>query len=449
MRTTSIPVFAGQGSLALFTPKALAIATKDASTPTGSLLLSTMHHAFTTELSSLPPAQLSILGIDLADFRTPQALLAPSEKYHTSCVVQGATLCLFQLLRYLSHIEATPGIAFDTAATLIAEVAGFCSGSLAAAVVASSHTTLDFLCHSVEAFKLAVWIGCETELYRLSQRLDGETEMLSWGLVVFGWTREIALQRIEAFNLTVSPHCCSDSSYTDTAQAAAPLHLTAVSAEKVVSVSGRGDVLARFNAAEVAGRFGARFTNVHTLYHGGSALLGVKQNVLAHAARRNLKFPSLADATIPLRSTVTGQLLSTKSSDCSLLDLVLDMVLIECVNWDKTVECMITDAISIAADTQTTVLNFGPGTGSVFQPLKPPHPNISLVDLSHASDAAAAASKPRRFSSEDGIAIVGMGVNMPGATDVAGLWRVLEEGLNTVSEVSGGRVISDDRRPPD
>lgn len=205
MRTTSIPVFAGQGSLALFTPKALAIATQDASTPTGSLLLSAMHHAFTTELSSLPPAQLSVLGIDLADFRTPHALLAPSDKYHTSCVVQGATLCLLQLLRYLSHIEATPGIEFDTAATLTAEVAGFCSGSLAAAVVASSHTTLDFLCHSVEALKLAVWIGCEAELYRLSQRRDSETEILSWGLVVFGWTREVALQRIDAFNLTVSP----------------------------------------------------------------------------------------------------------------------------------------------------------------------------------------------------------------------------------------------------
>lgn len=205
MRTTSIPVFAGQGSLALFTPKALTIATQDASTPTGSLLLSAMHHAFTTELSSLPPTQLSVLGIDLADFRTPHALLAPSDKYHTSCVVQGATLCLLQLLRYLSHIEATPGIAFDTAATLTAEVAGFCSGSLAAAVVASSHTTLDFLCHSVEALKLAVWIGYEAELYRLSQRRDGETEILSWGLVVFGWTRDIALQRIDAFNLTVSP----------------------------------------------------------------------------------------------------------------------------------------------------------------------------------------------------------------------------------------------------
>lgn len=230
------------------------------------------------------------------------------------------------------------------------------------------------------------------------------------------------------------------------ATAAPPLHLTAVSAEKVVSVSGRGDVLARFHAQEVAEKFGARFTNVHTLYHGGDALQAVKANVHANVTERNLKFPTLAEAKIPLRSTVTGKLLSCATSDGSLLDMVLDMVLIECVNWDKTVEYMLADAIAVAADTQTTVLNFGPGTGSVFQPSKPPHPNIALLDLSHTSDAAAtfAESKLSRSHMEDEIAIVGMGVNMPGAADVAGLWRILEEGLNTVSEVSFGRVIFGD-----
>lgn len=203
MRTKNIPVFAGQGSLALFTPKAIAVATKDASTPTGALLLSAVHRAFLAELSSIPPTQRSAVGLDLSDFPSPHTLLAPLKKYHTSCIVQGTTLCVFQLLRYLSHVETTPGTEFDNAAAAISEVAGFCSGSLVAAVVASSHTTIDFLCHGVEAFKLAVWIGYETELYRLSQCLEGETEMLSWSLVVFGWTREAALRRIEAFNSTV------------------------------------------------------------------------------------------------------------------------------------------------------------------------------------------------------------------------------------------------------
>lgn len=470
MRTRNIPVFAGQGSLALFTPKARAVATKDASSATGSLLLEAAHHAFIAELSSLSASKRSAIGIDLADFRTPQTLLEPTVKYQSSCIIQGTILCLFQLLRYLSYIEATPGIPFNTASTSISEVTGFCSGSLTAAVVASSHTTVDFLSNSVEAFKLAVWIGYETELYRLSERPESEKELLSWGLVIFGWTREVALERVAAFNHTVSHPGKFPSSPSSPSLPVRPLslfrwdfilslfldlivhtvlrlfdqftgprlHLTAVSSDTVVTISGRGDILARFQIEEVAGKFGTRFTNVHTLYHGGKTMQGVKTRVQADAARRDIRFPSWAKATIPLRSTIDGMLLSSATSDKSLLEVVLDMILIECVNWDKTVAHMIADAISVAENTQTNVLNFGPGTGSVFQAQKPPHQNTSLIDLSHTSNAAvtSANTKPPSLQPEDGIAIVGMGVNMPGATDIAGLWKILEEGLNTVTEVS-------------
>lgn len=465
MITRNIPVFAGQGSLALFTPKAHAVATKDASSATGSLLLEAAHHTLIAELSSLSSKKRSAIGIDLSDFRTPQTLLEPPAKYQSSSIIQGSVLCLFQLLRYLAYIEATPGIPFNTASSSISEVAGFCSGFLTATVVASSHTRVDFLSNSVEALKLAFWIGYETELYRLSERLESERELLSWGLVIFGWTREIALERIAAFNNTVShpPPPPSVPSPTLTIslfrwdvvlslisdfithaifcvfdQFTGPrLHLTAVTSETVVTISGRGDILARFQVEEVAGKFGTRFTNVHTLYHGGKTLQGVNTRVQADAARRNIKFPSCAEAKTRLRSTTDGMLLSSAPSDTSLLELVLDMILIECVNWDKTVAHMIADAISVAGNTQTNILNFGPGTGSVFQPQKPPHQNISLIDLSHASDAAStcANTKPPGFQTEGGIAIVGMGVNMPGATDIAGLWKILEEGLNTVTEV--------------
>jgi len=157
--------------------------------------------------------------------------------------------------------------------------------------------------------------------------------------------------------------------------------------------------------------------------------------------RRNIKFPSLSQTVIPMRSTVDGRLLSPATCpDKSLLEIVVDQVLIDCVNWDKTVGAMITVAtrrVERSVDEQVIVVNFGPGTGAVFQAQKPPHPRISLLDLSHTSDAAItfANKKPPRFKPEDGIAIVGMGVNMPGAADPNELWKLLEEGLNTVSEV--------------
>ncbi|KAH9928293.1 uncharacterized protein B0H18DRAFT_1084485 [Fomitopsis serialis] len=46
---------------------------------------------------------------------------------------------------------------------------------------------------------------------------------------------------------------------------------------------------------------------------------------------------------------------------------------------------------------------------------------------------------PERQPQKEPIAIVGMAVNFPGAPNVAELWRVLEEGINTVSEIPADR----------
>ncbi|KAG0128102.1 hypothetical protein HOY82DRAFT_623065 [Tuber indicum] len=430
MKNTSIPVFSGQGSLSIFSPKAQAVAAKDSSSPTGSIFLDAVYHAFGEELSSLTAEERSKSGVNLSDFPTPKSLLEPKEKYQTNAIIQGTTLCLFQLLRYLSYVENTPDLVFENLPSKFLEVSGFCSGSLPAAVVASSSTVVNFLSNSVETFKLALWIGYRCELFRIAESVAEEKELLSWGLVVFGWTRETALDRIEVFNAK---------------QTSIPLHLTAVTAEKVVTISGRGDLLARFQVEEVAGTCSSRFTSVHTLYHGGETLKNVKSQLMNDLRRRNIKFPSLSQTTIPMRSTADGELLSPSTrSDKSLLEIVVDQVLINCVNWDKTVGAMIAAATARAEqsdDERVIVVNFGPGTGSVFQAQKPPHPRISLLDLSHTSDAAItfANRKPLRFKPEDGIAIVGMGVNMPGAADPNELWKLLEEGLNTVSEIPSDR----------
>jgi len=206
MKNTSIPVFSGQGSLSIFSPKARAVAAKDSSSPTGSIFLDAVHHAFSEEISSLTAEERSKSGVNLSDFPTPKSLLEPREKYQTNAIVQGTTLCLFQLLRYLSYVENTPDLIFENLPSKLLEVSGFCSGSLPAAVVASSRTVVNFLSNSVETFKLALWIGYRCELFRIAESVREEKELLSWGLVIFGWTREVALDRIEAFNAKrVSP----------------------------------------------------------------------------------------------------------------------------------------------------------------------------------------------------------------------------------------------------
>lgn len=66
----------------------------------------------------------------------------------------------------------------------------------------------------------------------------------------------------------------------------------------------------------------------------------------------------------------------------------------------------------------------------------PPH------DRTHIYSLGAQGSTPTTsLHHAHPIAIVGMAVNLPGAPDVARLWRVLQEGINTVHEVRPSRVL--------
>ncbi|KAL7270282.1 Type I Iterative PKS [Rhizina undulata] len=393
--SSTVAVFAGQGSNAIFTSKARAVAARDSKTTVGKVLVDACQRAFTEELSSIPEDRRQ--GLDIADFTT---ILEPAEKYQSHALIQGITLCLFQLLRYIPFLECS-----------LLEVAGFCSGMLPASVVAASAGEVEFLVHAVQAFRLAFWIGYRCQEYKLqSGEKETGNEEQSWGLVVFGWTRENGLDAIREFNNKgLGPK----------------LHLTAVSAERCITVSGRSDILSIFQSY-IPSTCSIRPTNVYTLYHGSDELSAVKASVLSDIADRNIRFPTTLKT--PLRSTVSGDHITDGKN---LVEEVLDMVLIQCVNWDLASAEILKAAIEFSASNPSKkieLLNFGPGSLLPKAPLG----DVKVLDVSHTSDVAAA-------SYEDGIAIVGMGVNFPGAPNVSEFWKVLEDGLNTVSEIPQSR----------
>ena len=87
---------------------------------------------------------------------------------------------------------------------------------------------------------------------------------------------------------------------------------------------------------------------------------------------------------------------------------------------------------------EVELVNFGPGTGLVrvtMRALKEQNPSTfcSWVDASIPS--VPAVPEPLGNYDVESIAIVGMAVNFPGARNNAELWRILEEGINTVEEV--------------
>lgn len=207
LTTLDIPVFAGQGTTAANSVQTRQQALLDASIAAGTLLLSSCFEAFHAELSSMSDIELAQIGIDIADFKTKEALLElPAERYTTNPVITGTTIFLLQSLRYLAHVEAS-GVTNDSLTPFSdvlkrnleygVGVLGFSSGILPACVVATSLTTISYVNCAVEAYRLAFWIGVRTQLYKEATLID-ETS-LPWSLVFMGMGKSLAGKAIAKF----------------------------------------------------------------------------------------------------------------------------------------------------------------------------------------------------------------------------------------------------------
>ena len=161
-----LPLFGGQGSLSdLFCPQGTSAAVHDSkSCPAAAILLSKCHAAFLEDVQTLGAAKSTFFGNGYNLLLSPEKLLAPDVEYHDNPIIQGTTICLHQLLRYLSNLEEC-GLEYESAFEQIIETAVFCSGLLPAAVVASSSSVQDFINHGVEAFRLAFWTGFQSAVY--------------------------------------------------------------------------------------------------------------------------------------------------------------------------------------------------------------------------------------------------------------------------------------------
>jgi hypothetical protein len=160
---------------------------------------------------------------------------------------------------------------------------------------------------------------------------------------------------------------------------------------------------------------------VNTLYHVAGQNDQVCGDLLEDVRRRGIRFPNFQDIRIPIKSTYTGEsLTSGTASSPSLLRLVLDMILIQPVNWE-----LLTRKLSQADyKLKIRIRNYGPGTGLARG-----------LERALGKGAVAVDMTVSRQETQAGIAIVGMAVHLPGARTPDQLWNILEDGINTVSEV--------------
>ncbi|KAF8897468.1 hypothetical protein BD779DRAFT_1667443 [Infundibulicybe gibba] len=401
----NVPVFAGQGTAAANNALTRQQAVHDASTPAGSLLLSSCFEAFHHEISSLSPEELSRLGLDLSDFTSEVALLQiPPEKYCNDPVITGPTLFLIQSLRYIAFV-AESGVSNKSLtpfsdvlkqnSTYGMGVLGFSSGILPACVVGTSLTTVSYITRAVEAYRLSIWIGIRTQIYRANTSIDIPT--LPWSLVFLGMSKKSAEEAIATFTEINGESC---------------LFVTAVVDDACVTVSGHPDVLESFSTTVPAGTV-IHKTAVDTLYHSPIHATGAREHVLADVIRRNIQFPDFQDIKVPIRSSFTGKPLNRETQTSSLVELVVDMLLTQPVNWDLVVSELVSST-----------------------PPDVPHGRSFPQELVSSVDLSIARPKPDGFKpKQEPIAIVGMAVHMPGARSPSELWQVLEQGINTISEV--------------
>ena len=181
-----VAVFAGLGSPAIFSSSTQATALADASSlPEAQALLNACHKIFLTELSanSTKRGDVGLQAVAVEDFQTPEDLLVPPTRYHKNAVIQNATLCLVQMLRYLKFKAEND----NGDSHCISGTAGVCSGLLTAVTVAACHDTISFLSHAQKSFHLALLIGRRIEEY-VKQILwsTGRDREFPWSMIVDG-----------------------------------------------------------------------------------------------------------------------------------------------------------------------------------------------------------------------------------------------------------------------
>ena len=407
-----------------------------ATSPAVSILLSKCHVAFLEEISSLEEEAKESLGLDIRLFSNASSLLSVNSGYQEHAVLQATTLCLYQLLHYLGEAERQSAT-FDNLFDEILEITGFCAGLIPAAVVASSRDIGQFITFGVEAFRLVFWIS-----YRAmdqSQKYGGkQSPDTSWSLAISGLDEAKVRESIAGVNAHVRCSCCSHGIKAHVRQCASQtLRVSAVSYPDVISVSGPPQDLVRLKLL-LGPQNTSKFAHVHAWYHGGDQLQEVVLQIERDIANRKVRFPSASDMSKPLRSTLDASIFQAGPSADRLDIWVVRHLLIHCVHWSTVFRSLLQLAYHTLESKKNVFIqieSYGPSSKLLLAEAKsqPDYPRLQVRDL---SPFAFPRRSDNRVKGQEGIAIVGMGLDLPKGKGAQELWQTISSGLSAVKEVS-------------
>ena len=415
------------------------------SSHTGAVLLDACFAAFHMELLSLAPNLIHRVGICAKDFEDKVSLLCPThDEYLCNPIVSSTRLLLIQALHYLYPVE---GFQHPLTADLngpFAEVLqtnshckvgilGFSLGILTATIVAASRSKIDFINRVVDAYRLAFWIGLRSRLYCSNIHIFSAQDFPPWAVEIISSDNTEVQQALLSFNkvflslvFQLSPLFLSDCLIQTTGSS---VFITAVIDDNTLILSGHPDDLTALEPFLPPSTL-INKTKVEALYHVPSRLHVVREEVLKDVKSRDIRFPTFEELLVPLRSSFTGELIEASSLEETLVTSVVDMILLQPVNWNMVIEKLTS---SISSDLEINIFNVGTGK-SAMKALENSLSLNSIIKV-RSYDLVSDDVCPTGINVEEPVAIIGMSVNMPGAQSVDRLWDVLNRGMTTLEAV--------------
>ncbi|KAM3511578.1 hypothetical protein MY11210_004796 [Beauveria gryllotalpidicola] len=423
------PVFSGLGSGSVFSEENLRRAEENAQSPECAVLLQSCHRTFREQVSEAIDRQiLSGDSIDLDDFAESASLIRPASKYRRNVVMQHAALYLHQILAYMTSQKELGNLIGS---------AGFCTGLLPAAVAAASQTSvITLISQSHHFFQVALWIGIRSEQYRVdhltndAQDADGES-MLPCSYVLEGVSEAAAADLLDKSNMGNE------------------VFVSAILSPTRVTLSGIPSKLSTFISQHLPATCRTTAAVVHSLYHNES-LLEVRNLVIADLHRQDALLQAKVELSAPILSTKTGKPLAL-SSVTTLEEVtcaILDLIFIEKVDWLNLQQSIVLQTSQDALDRPINIVNYGPGLG--MAPSAFPHAqenDVCIIDAAKISKGSSYNPGVSRLAWDD-IAIVGMAVELPGASDADTLWQNLIDGYQACSEIPTSRFNVNDYNNP-
>lgn len=175
---------------------------------------------------------------------------------------------------------------------------------------------------------------------------------------------------------------------------------------------------------------------VYSLYH-HIRLSEVRDQVMTDLGRQGNLLQTKLELSTPLLSTDSGKPLDFSSTPTfeEVAAAILDLIFLKTVQWTKVQQYIASQLMEKTLSRPINVVNYGPGLGMSASAFPHAQDNdVTIIDAAKISSHASTAPGVSRLAWDD-IAIVGMAVELPGASDANTLWQQLVDGFQACSEV--------------